>query len=296
MAAPTIGVGYLIVNDILTDCAFALIEPSVNVVVPGGGITAGLQTVPVFDEAMYVGAQVVVGVVGTSDLEVVTITAVVPDTSFSGVFANSHAAGEPITGATFPVRQPTDPFFLQSEMLGYISQAMNDFLTAVPLAVVVGAVTVSPAAQNTNLPADCMVPQRVALAGYPLRETSQSNLDQNDFRWQQQAASKPYTYFRDVGLQTLGVWPRSNNTTPLELIYQQRSAALLGLADGFIIPDPFLIYVKYRVLEFAYSKDGEQRNPGLAKYWGGRFTMGCRIAKLFLDNVNDPNLQMADQA
>lgn len=289
--APLAGVGYLTVNDILTDVAFALIEPSVNAAFTTN-ISAGLQTLPVFDRAMYVGAQLVAGT-GAS-LEVVEVTAVVPGTSFTAVFANAHNIGEPIVGATFPVQQPLDPFFTQEEMLGYVSQAVSDFLTDCPLIIALATVDVGPTAQSTALPADCMQPVRVGAYGVPLRETSQSNLDSMDYRWQQQAAVGPRAYFRDkTGLQQVGIWPRANNTTPLEVVYEQRGAQVVGLADGFIIPDPFLIYCKYRVLEYAYSKDGEQRNPGLAKYYAGRYGMGIKISKMFLEAVMDPNLEMA---
>jgi hypothetical protein len=288
------GVGYLLANDVLTDCSYALIEPPVNTTVPGGGIAAGAQTVDVFDLAMYVGAQILVGVLG-GDLEVVTITAVVPGTSFSAVFVNAHVAGEPIVGATFPVQQSSDPFFTQAEMLAYLANAVNDFLSACPLVIAVTtAVSVAPTAQNAALPADCQKPTRVGAYGVPLRETSQSNLDSMDYRWNQQAAAGPYCYFRDkTGLQNLGIFPRANNTTPLEIVYEQRGAAVVGLADGFILPDPFLIYIKYRVLSYAYSKDGEQRNPGLARYYEGRYTAGVKISTMILEAVMDPNLEMA---
>jgi hypothetical protein len=293
MAAPAAGVGYLIANDILTDCSYSLVEPPVKAVVPAGGITVGVATVPVWDLAMYVGAQVLVGVLG-GDLEVVTITAAVVGTSFTATFANAHAVGEPIVGATFPVRQTTDQFFTQSEMLGYLSQAQYDFLNEVPLAIAVATVDVPPSGQNTPLPSDCMYPVRVATNSYPLRETSQSNLDSMDYRWQEQAATAPYTYFRDkTGLGNVGVWPRQNNTVPLEVIYAQRSPVVMGIADGFIIPDPFLLYVLCRTLSMAFSKDGEQRNPGLAKYWQQRYETGVKISNIFLGIINDSNFDAA---
>jgi hypothetical protein len=292
MAAPAAGVGYLLAGDILQDVAFSLVEPSVKTAFPAP-VTAGVQTVPIFDLAMYVGAQVVAGLYGDPNLEVVTITAVVVGVSFTATFANAHAAGVAITGATFPVRQPTDPFFTQAEMLGYLSQAASDFLTDVPLAVVVATVVVPPTAQNAPLPADCINPVRVANNSYPLRETSQSNLDSINYKWQQQAPAPPQAYFRDkVGLGNLGVWPRQNATTNLECVYNQRAAQAMGLADGFNIPDPFLLYVTCRVLAMAYSKDGEQRNPALAKYWESRYQLGVKISNVFLGVVNDANAEM----
>jgi hypothetical protein len=289
--APAAGIGYLLVNDILTDVAFALVQPSVNTVVPGGGFAAGAQTVNVFDRSMYVGAQILVGVLGT-DLEVVTITAVNVGVSFTATFANAHAAGEPILGATFPVRQISDQLFTQAEMLTYISNAVNDLLADCPLIQQIVDLDIAPTEQITALPADSQKPLRVAAYGLPLRESSQSNLDSMDYTWNQQAQATPYVYFRDkVGLQNIGTWPVMGNTTPIEVIYEQRSATLLGLADGFIVPDPFLLYAKYKTLAYAYSKDGEQRNPGLAKYYTDRYAFGVKICSVFLEVVMDPNLE-----
>lgn len=292
--APAAGVGYLVANDVLTDAAFALVEPSVNTVVPFGGIAAGLQTVTVFDLAMYVGAEILVGVLG-GNLEVVTITAVVAGVSFSAVFANVHVAGEPIVGATFPVQNYLgDSFFTQPEMLGYLSTAVNDFLSDCPLVIAVNDSLVVPATvQSIALPVDCQKPTRLGVYGVALRETSQSNLDSMNYRWAQEATSTPYAYFRDkLGLQKVGIYPRASNNTPVEVVYEQRGPETMGLADGFILPDPFLIYVKYRVLEFAFSKDGDQKNPGLARYYNGRYSAGVKISRMFLEVVTDPNLEL----
>jgi len=301
MAAPVAGVGFLIVNDLLSWASYSLIQNPVNTTVPLAGIGTGAQTVLRWDPSMYVGAQVLVGVLG-GDLEVVTITATVPGTSFSAVFANIHVAGEPILGATFSVRQPTDPLFTQAECIQYLSNALNDFLTDVPLYYeVTDAISVAPGAQNVPLPADCQYPVRVAAnttgAGfYPLRETSQSNLDSMFYLWTQQGISEPRVYFRDkVPIQNIGVWPRAGNTTPLEIVYAGKAGATLGLADGFPIPDPFLLGPFYRLLSFCYSKDGEMKNPGLARYWKSRYDFFVKLSNVFLGIVNDPNAEMAAQ-
>lgn len=291
------GVGSLIVNDILTDAAFALVEPCVNVVVPGSGIGIGAQTVLVWDPSMYVGAQILVGSLG-GDLEVVVITATVPGTSFSAVFANLHNPGEAIIGATFPVENTAgDPFWTQQEMLTNLSTAVNDLLVKVPLVYQLATVSIPPTQPTTALPADCQFPVLVTpnfgtYFGNALRETSQSWLDSTDYRWGQFAASEPQSYYRDkIGLQNVGITPRANNTTNLDLVYAQRSAQLLGLGDGFLVPDPFLVTVKCRVLEICYSKDGEQRAPSLAKYYAQRFEMGCMVAKMIMAVIEDTSQQ-----
>ena len=298
MAAPIQGVGSLIVNDLLTDISLKLFQPFVNTTVPGGGIAAGLQTVPAWDNSMYVGAYVLVGVLG-GDLEVVEITVVNVGTSFTATFLNAHVTGEPIVGATFPVQSVAgDQLFGQGEVLGYLSEAMNDFLLRVPLAyAVTDSISMPPTTQFTGLPADCMMPVRVAAtftaAGlYPLRETSQANLDGYDYRWQRQTGSVPQAYYRDkIGLNQVGMWPIQNNTTPLEILYAQRSAQFLHLGDGLSIPDPFLPIIKARVLSTAYGKDGEQRAPAMSKWWGDRYETGVKIAGAILEVINDPNMQ-----
>ncbi len=291
--APVQGVGSLIVANALTDISFLLIEPVVNTAAPAGGISAGVQTVNAWDASMYVGAYILVGVLG-GDLEVVEITATVPGTSFTATFVNAHAAAEPIYAPTFPVQNTAgDPFFNQGEMLGYISDAMNEFLLRVPLVyAVTNSISMPPTTQFTSLPADCMMPVRVAAFGIGLRETSQSNLDGVDSRWQMETGNPPLVYYRDkIGLNQVGVWPVQSNQTPLQVIYQQRSAQFLHMADGFNIPDVFIPTIKAKVLNYAYSKDGEMSSPGLAKWWDEQYEAGVRIASVLLSVIEDPNLQ-----
>jgi hypothetical protein len=288
--APFIGVGYLLANDILTDVSYKLLEPVVKTVFYDN-IMAGSRTILTASPSIYVGAQLLVGVMGVS-AEVVTVTTVDPGVSFTATFANNHQGNEPIVGATFPVQQSAgDAFFTQLEMLTYLSDTVNDFLVACPLVYNISTgVTFGPTQQIAPLPDDCMTPARVAVASYPLRETSQSNLDGYDYRWNSQALATPYTYYRDkIGLQNIGIWPRQANTVPTEIIYTQRGSALMGLGDGFLLPDPFLRIIKYGVLERAYSKDGEQRSPALAKVYAQKFQLGIKVANVILELAMGPD-------
>lgn len=293
------GVGFLIVEHLLEDVSFALFQPYVNTTVPAGGIAVGTQTVAVYDPSMYAGAQLAVGEIA-NNIEVVTISAVIVGVSFTATFVNTHLSGEPILGATFPIRQTSDPLFTQGEVIQYLSTAVNDLLTDCPLVYAVNdAITVSPSEQNTALPVDCMYPVRVAYQTatgfYPLRESSQSNLDSMNYRWSQAAMSSPRSYFRDkVPFQNIGIWPRQGNTTGLEIIYAQRqTTSELNLADGFLLPDPFLVGVLYKTLSYAYSKDGESRNPALARYFQQRYEFFVKLCRMFLESIQDPNLEMA---
>jgi hypothetical protein len=81
---------------------------------------------------LYPGALVVIGWHGTT-AEVVTAIQVTGDDTFTATLAGAHSAGEQVFSATFPTQQPTDPIFTQSEIISYIAQAQNEFLTKVPL-------------------------------------------------------------------------------------------------------------------------------------------------------------------
>ena len=73
MPIPVQGVGSLTVSDLLTDISYKLFEPVVNTAVPAPGLDVGVQTVPVWDASLYVGAQIVVGA-NTANVEVVTVS------------------------------------------------------------------------------------------------------------------------------------------------------------------------------------------------------------------------------
>src|ERR1035438_8189941 len=106
MAAPVIGVGFILVEDLLEDISYVLFQQIVAQTFPAT-ITAGAQTIAVFDPSIYAGCQLVAGY-NTPNMEVVTVTAS-DSMSFTATFLNVHTAGDAIQGATFPVRQTTDP-------------------------------------------------------------------------------------------------------------------------------------------------------------------------------------------
>lgn len=293
-----IGAGYLTALDALCDASFQLFEPIVDTMVTAGGGGPGTVTLTLLSaSSVYEGALLVVGY-GSSSAEVVLVQTLAGNV-ITVTTANAHAPGDRVFAPTFPVQQPLNPLWTQGEMLAYLSTAANDFLAEVPLIYAInGNVSVPPTQQNALLPDDCMVPQRVAFkatAGpFPIRETSQSNLDAYDYRWQVSQPSQPLAYFRDkIPLQNFGIWPRVNNTAVFEVIYSQRQVPVMQLLDGFLFPDIFLPLVKYRLFSYAYSKDGEARNPGLAKYFSARYEFGVKVASLWLSAMSDPNLDVA---
>lgn len=131
MANP--GLGYKTACDVLMEVSFHLLQPTVFTTITsltddGGGVyTIGVNST----NAMYPGALVVVGWKNV-DAEIVSVTSVTDDTHFVATLVNTHSTGETILGPTFPIQQPTDPIFTQSEMLAYLARAQNEFLTAVP--------------------------------------------------------------------------------------------------------------------------------------------------------------------
>jgi hypothetical protein len=83
--------------------------------------------------ALYDGAQIVIDF-GTANQEIVTVTNVnEPSLSFMATFTFAHAVGATVIGATFPTQATSgDYFFSQSEILGYLARAQNEFLAQVP--------------------------------------------------------------------------------------------------------------------------------------------------------------------
>jgi len=135
MAIP--GLGSRLANDLLMETSLQMIEP-IYISSLAAPVAAGLQTVNVASgygttgqPVLYDGAQLVVDT-GTN-AEIITLTGFNPATpSLTANFAKSHLSGVPVSGATFPLQQGTDPIFTQSEMLMYLSRAQNEFLQACP--------------------------------------------------------------------------------------------------------------------------------------------------------------------
>lgn len=125
--------------DISAEIGLRLLEPIFNQTLaspvgPGTDLTITLNPSSLLPATqwLYSGALIVVGWHG-SDAEVVEVINVTGDDTFTGTLVNAHAEGESVFGATFPTQQPTDPIWTQEEIIGYIAQAQNEFLTKVPL-------------------------------------------------------------------------------------------------------------------------------------------------------------------
>jgi len=119
-----------------------------------------------------------------------------------------------------------------------------------------------------------------------LLETSQEELSiQNPF-WRNQNITQIRAWYEDrVGNYRFGVDGKPASGFPLEILVSQRDTDTLAMTDYFLVPDPCLHFVKYKALEYSYSKDGEQRSPLLQKYCEMRFSRGVMAVNRWLDGM-----------
>ena len=152
----------------LHTCQPAVYQALTSPVTAGSGVIATVGST----YAMYPGALLVVEIPGAALIEVVAVIAVVNATQFTANFVNSHASGVAVWGATFPTQQATDPIFTQAEMLGYLSRAQNEFLTAVPAYYELFDQTVTANIIYQNLPTNAITVERVAASPIAIPITS----------------------------------------------------------------------------------------------------------------------------
>jgi hypothetical protein len=297
--------GVILVNDIMQDVGYALLEPCVNTQLNpgGGGVAAGVQTVtPGSMVGIYPGALLVVGANGSVVQEAVTVTSVTAAT-FTATFANAHANTEVVTGCTFPSGQPESYLFTQAEVLGYMADSQNDLLLKVrpiyamnPLAITVGR-KVYPA------PADSIRIERASIvnaAATPptaveLWDTTQSDLDWEDASWVQSTLGGPTSWYQDqINFQTIGFGPPPQFGNNVTLMYSQKAVAPLGLLSTFLVPDPMTVAIKWRTLALCLSKDGETRDPSRSAFCQQLFDMLCMICAKFMSGV-DARMKAAEE-
>jgi hypothetical protein len=123
-----------------------------------------------------------------------------------------------------------------------------------------------------------------------LYESSQDQLAMRDPYWfYNQESDVPTIFYEDrTGVYQYGVAPQPRAGFYADLIASQRDSTALTLLDGFVAPDIFVYAIKYKTLQYALTKDGEQRSPMLARYAGQRFDMTVQLARRFLRNMVEP--------
>ena len=294
----------LLVNDILSDVSYVLIEPLVNTLlgtmIPGG---PGAQTITPGSMAwIYPGALLIVDAGGNQEvIEVLTTTA----TTFTAVFMNMHSATAPLFAATFPSGQTDAPLFTQQEMIGYLTEVQNDFLLKVrPLYAITNQNT------TTNIryyaqPSTCIRLERIAgpvnlqppVVITDLYETSQSSLDLSDPNWQSKQGP-PQQWFRDqIDTGMFGFYPMPSSIISMELWYSIRGTTSGTMLNALLlVPDIFGHAMKYGVLARAFSKDGEYRDPRRADYCKRRYDMIVFLGIKFMEGagVNFPQAAAGD--
>jgi hypothetical protein len=116
-----------------------------------------------------------------------------------------------------------------------------------------------------------------------LLEVSQEELQcQNPF-YRDNFVTKLTSWYEDrTGLYQFGVSGQPSTNLPIEVLCSIRDTDTIALTDGFLTGDPFLHYIKYLALSYAFSKDGEARDPQREKYCRMRYERGVMTARRWL--------------
>lgn len=105
-----------------------------------------------------------------------------------------------------------------------------------------------------------------------LYEYTQEELTQQYRQWRNAYIGIPSAWFEDrAGLYQFGLNGKPATNFPLELLCSIRDDDALGYGDSFLVPDVMLHAVRYKLLEYTFSKDGVQSDPIRADYCKNRF-------------------------
>jgi uncharacterized protein DUF6682 len=272
--------GLVLPLDILADVSYVLIEPFVDTTLGTAVGAPGSVTVsPPVMLGIYVGAVLVIGR-GTPNVESVTVTAVT-STTFTATFANTHLAADAVNGATFP-----SGLFSQTEMLEYLYHSENELLVKIRPTYGSATQALSVATRVYPQPASAIRIERVSSTKKAWTNTSMLTLDLDNSNWQSDHASDdPKAWFQDeIGLDNFGIWPLVDiGGLVAQLWYSVKEITNpLTFLTPFVLPDIFTMYLKYGVLNRAFSKDGEQRDDLRAKFCQKKLDFGVMLARMFL--------------
>lgn len=117
-----------------------------------------------------------------------------------------------------------------------------------------------------------------------LYETTQAELSMAQGQgWRNQFLTALNSWFEDrTGLYQWGVGGIPATGFPVEILSSMRDTDTLALTDGFLVPDICLHIVKYKALEFAWSKEGECRSPLMAQYSAMRYQRGVMAVRRWM--------------
>ena len=116
-----------------------------------------------------------------------------------------------------------------------------------------------------------------------LLEVSQSELAMQNPMWESAFTTSLKSFWEDrSGLYAFGLGGRPSSSFPIEVLCSIRDSDVLQLTDYFLVPDPMLHYMRYKALEYCFSKDGEQRDPQRAAYCKSRYDRGVAITRRWM--------------
>jgi len=281
------------VNDVLTSVSFVLLEKSMDTVL-SAPVAAGVRTVTMVHPCLYVGAQIIVGNRGTVTEEIVTVSAITA-ADFTATFAQTHAAGESIRGATVPSGQINQlsspnistaavvaPLFTQAELRGYCFDIENDFLERTRPVYTSGNVNLAIGNPIASAPADSIRIERADIQGTALWNASQSELDMSS-PGSLVGSDTPTMWYQDktnTGKFAVASAPPVNLVA--ELFYSQKRTAIPALTDFLVMPDICWLYLKYGVLATCFAKEGEMRDARRAAYCSKRYERGVQYVRMFM--------------
>lgn len=289
--------GAILANDVMMDIGLALLEPLVNTTLnpTAGNVSPGVQAVtPGSMVAIYVGALIVVGANGNPAQEVVEVISTTT-TAFVASFQNPHPSTEPITAMTFSSGVPTSPLFSQSEVLGYMTDAQNDFCLKVRPVYAVGTVGITPGKKLYSAPAASIRVERASIVNtlatpptaVELYDATQTDLDLLQYSWGTSTTGGPTAWYQDqINTQAIGFGPPPQVGNTVTVFYSQLPAGTLSLLSTFLLPDPMTIAVKWRTISVCYSKEGEMRDPKKAAFAQQMYEMLVMISQKFMAGVD----------
>jgi hypothetical protein len=129
-----------------------------------------------------------------------------------------------------------------------------------------------------------------------LYETSQEQLTMQDYGWRNQNITKLASWYEDrTSVYKFGVNGRPATAIPVEILSSIRDTHTLALTDGFLVPDICLHGVKYKALEYCFSKDGEMKDPMRESYCKMRADRIIMATKRYMEwmGINDEMMEMA---
>jgi hypothetical protein len=155
-----------------------------------------------------------------------------------------------------------------------------------------GAFTVATVVDNLHWTyAQGGVSESISGGGYAglwlrLLEVSAEELSMQNPFYMNNFATRLTSFYEDrTGLYQFGVNGKPSTNLPIEVLCSIRDSDVLQLTDYFLTPDPFLHYVKYLALSYAFSKDGEARDPMREKYCRERYQRGVLVSKRWMNGL-----------